>query len=124
MAKIAPQRRVKAVEAIFGEFLNYKSGITTLVWLLEVPFLGLKDGHFFAKVTKKKWHFGWPIQNSKTTFIVQTFPKYSLYIQLYHFWALFWPYFNYVDFRASFGHFSLEKRVYIYAKKTTEGGLK
>ena len=24
----------------------------------------------------KKWHFEWPNQNSKTTFIVQTFPKY------------------------------------------------
>ena len=111
MVKITTQRLVKAVgvEAIFGEFLNYKSGITTLVWLLEVPFLGLKDGHFFAKVTKKKWHFGWPIQNSKTTFIVQTFPKYGPYdfylvnlsllgailaiFQFCGFSGLFWPFF-------------------------------
>ena len=28
---------------------------------------------------KKKWHFEWPDQNSKTTFIVQTFPKYGPY---------------------------------------------
>ena len=27
----------------------------------------------------KKWHFEWPNQNSKTTFIVQTFPKYVPY---------------------------------------------
>ena len=27
----------------------------------------------------KKWHFEWPNQNSKTTFIIQTFPKYGLY---------------------------------------------
>ena len=26
---------------------------------------------------------------------------------IYHFWARFWPYFNFVDFRAYFGHFSL-----------------
>ena len=26
-----------------------------------------------------KWHFEWPNQNSKTTFIVQTFPKYGPY---------------------------------------------
>ena len=24
---------------------------------------------------QKKWHFEWPNQNSKTTFLVQTFPK-------------------------------------------------
>ena len=28
---------------------------------------------------QKKWHFEWPNQNSKTTFIVQTFPKYGPY---------------------------------------------
>ena len=96
MAKIAPQRRVKAVEAIFGEFLNYKSGFRTLVWLLEVPFFGLKDGHIFAKVTvfgPQKMHFRWPIQNSKTTFIVQTFPKYSLY--------------SFITFGRYFGHISI-----------------
>ena len=26
---------------------------------------------------------------------------------IYHFWARFWPYFNFVDFRAYFGPFSL-----------------
>ena len=29
--------------------------------------------------TTKKWHFQWPNQNSKNTFIVQTFPKYGPY---------------------------------------------
>ena len=29
---------------------------------------------------------------------------------IYHFWARFWPYFNFVDFRAFFGPFSLENR--------------
>ena len=37
-----------------------------------------KNGHFCQKCPfsdQKKWHFEWPNQNSKTTFIVQTFPK-------------------------------------------------
>ena len=29
---------------------------------------------------------------------------------IYHFWARFWPYFNFVDFRAYFGPFSLVNR--------------
>ena len=29
---------------------------------------------------------------------------------IYHFWARFWPYFNFVDFRAYFGHFSHVKK--------------
>ena len=56
MAKIAPQRRVKAVEAIFGEFLNYKSGFRILIWPLEVPFFWSENGHFWPKVTKKMAH--------------------------------------------------------------------
>ena len=42
-------------------------------------FFGLKNGHFWQKwlfSDHKKWHFWWQNQNSKTTFIVQTFPKY------------------------------------------------
>ena len=41
-----------------------------------------ENGHFCQKCQSlrlKKWHFEWPNQNSKTTFIVQTFPKYGLY---------------------------------------------
>ena len=30
---------------------------------------------------------------------------------IYHFWARFWPYFDFVDFRAYFGPFSLVNRV-------------
>ena len=42
-------------------------------------FFGLKNGHFWQKwlfSDHKKWHFWWQNQNSKTTFIVQTIPKY------------------------------------------------
>ena len=42
----------------------------------------LKDWHFWQKgpfSDQKKCHFEWPYQNSKTTFIVQTFPKYGPY---------------------------------------------
>ena len=45
-------------------------------------FFGLKDWHFWQKwpfSDQKKWHFEWPNQNSKTTFTVQTFPKYGPY---------------------------------------------
>ena len=45
-------------------------------------FFGLKDWHFWQKwpfSVQKKCHFEWPNQNSKTTFIVQTFPKYGPY---------------------------------------------
>ena len=51
--------------------------------LLQVGIsFGLKRWALLAKVTifgPKKWHFEWPNQNSKTTFIVQTFPKYGPY---------------------------------------------
>ena len=68
--------------------------------------------HFLPKVPifgPKKWHFEWPNQNSKTTFIVQTFPKYGHYdfylvnlsllgailaiFQFCGFSGLFWPFF-------------------------------
>ena len=58
----------------------------------------------------KKWHIEWPNQNSKTTFIVQTFPKYGPYgfdlvnlslfgailaiFQFCGFSGLFWPFFS------------------------------
>ena len=38
-----------------------------------------ENSHFCQKcpsLRQKKWHFWWQNQNSKTTFIVQTFPKY------------------------------------------------
>ena len=45
----------------------------------KVPLFGLKDGHFWQKwpfSDHKKWHFEWPNRVSKTTFIVEKFPKY------------------------------------------------
>ena len=60
----------------------------------------------------QKWHFWWQNQNFKTIFIVQTFPKYCrngfYFIKISSAW--FWPNFNFVDFRAYFGHFSHVKR--------------
>ena len=51
---------IKAVTAIFGECLNYKSVLRILIMPPEVPFFGLKDGHFWQKwlfSDNKKWHF-------------------------------------------------------------------
>ena len=72
----------------------------------------LQDGNFWQKwifSDHKKWHFKWPNRNSKTTFRVQTFPKYGLYdfylvnlsllgailaiFQFCGFSGLFWPFF-------------------------------
>ena len=72
----------KSQGTIFGECLNYKSGLRILIWPLKVPFFWSQRLALLAKVTvfrPKKWHFEWPNQNSKTTFIVQTFPKYGPY---------------------------------------------
>ena len=60
----------------------------------------------------KKWQFGWPNQNSRATFIVQTFAKYGLKdvdLMNLSFLTPFWPNFNFVDFRAFFGNFSRVK---------------
>ena len=47
------------LEAIFGECLNYKSGPRILIWPTEVPFLGLKDGHFWQKWLFSDHKKGW-----------------------------------------------------------------
>ena len=87
---------------------------------------GLEDWHFWQKwpfSDPKKWHFEWPNQNSKTTFIVQTFPKYGPYdfyfvnlsllgailaiFQFCGFSGLFLPFFPCKigsNFRSKFGH--------------------
>ena len=52
----------------------------------------------FGKKDQKKWHFEWPNQNSKTTFIVQTFPKYGPYDILFR---------EFITFGRDFGHFSI-----------------
>ena len=49
---------MKVIGTIFGECLNFKSGLRILIWPLEVPFFLSENGHFWPKVTKKKWHFG------------------------------------------------------------------
>ena len=59
--------------------LNYKSGLRILIWPLEVPFFLVTFGQKCPFSDQKKWHFEWPNQNSKTTFIVQTLPKYGPY---------------------------------------------
>ena len=79
---------------------------------LKCHFLDLKDGHFWQKclfLDHKKWHFGCPNQNSKTTFIVQTFPKYCFHLVKLSLLSPILANFNFVDFRAYFGHFSLVK---------------
>ena len=60
----------------------------------------------------KKWHFGWPNQNSRATFIVKTFPKYGLKdvdLMNLSFLTPLWPNFYFVDIRAYFGNFPLWK---------------
>ena len=90
----------------------YWLSLTILILSPEVPFLWSENSHFCQKcpsLRPKKWHFEWPNQNSKTTFIVQTFPKYGPYgfdlvnlsllgpilakFQFCWFSGLFWPFF-------------------------------
>ena len=70
---------MKAYSAVFGKCLNYKSGLRILIWPLEVPFSLVRKWALLAKSDPKKWHFEWPNQNSKTTLMIQTFPKYGPY---------------------------------------------
>ena len=76
---------------------------------LLLTFFWVRKWALLAKSDQKKWHFEWPNQNSKTTFIVQTFPKYGPYgfdlvnlsllgpilakFQFCWFSGLFWPFF-------------------------------
>ena len=116
MAKIAPKSdkfTIKVMGTIFVECLKYKSGLRILIWPLVVPFFWSENGHFCQKcqyLRPKKWHFEWLNQNSKTTFIVKTFPKYGPYdfylvnlsllgailaiFQFCGFSGLFWPFFR------------------------------
>ena len=55
-----------------------KSALTEPPFLLFQMFCIISAIFFGQKCPfsdQKKWHFEWPNQNSKTTFIVQTFPK-------------------------------------------------
>ena len=77
----------------------------------KAPKIKTKNWPFLQKwpfSDHKKWHFQWPNQNSKNTFIVQTFPKYGPYdfyfvnlsllgailaiFQFCWFSGLFWPF--------------------------------
>ena len=110
--RVAGRVRVPAghcIGTIFGECSNYKSGLRILIWPLEVPFFLVTFGQKCPFSDQKKWHFEWPNQNSKTTFIVQTFPKNGPYgfdlvnlsllgpilakFQFCWFSGLFWPFF-------------------------------
>ena len=79
----------------------------------EVPFFLVTFGQKCPFSDQNKWHFEWPNQNSKTTFIVQTFPKYGPYgfyfmdlsllsvilamFQFCWFSCLFWPFSPYLN---------------------------
>ena len=104
---------------------------------------GTENGHFCQKcqsLRPKKWHFEWPNQNSKTTFIVQTFPKYGPYdfylvnlsllgailaiFQFCGFSGLFWPFFPCKQGRTqkSFPKRQFLVRFWPYFKGPTENG--
>ena len=91
----------------FFTLLNFVRGSPVFVGCLWS-----ENGHFCQKcpfLRPKQWHFEEPNQNSKTTFIVQTFPKYGPYdfyfmnlsllgailaiFQFCRFSGLFWPFF-------------------------------
>ena len=73
-----------------------------------IPFFLVTFGQKCPFSDQKKWHFEWQNQNSKTTFTVQTFPKYGPYdfyfvnlsllgailaiFQFCWFSGLFWPF--------------------------------
>ena len=85
------------------QYSQFSIRVIKYILILEV------QGALLPKMDQKKWHFEWPNQNSKTTFIVQTFPKYGLYdfyfvnlsllsailaiFQFCGFSGLFWPFF-------------------------------
>ena len=95
MAKIAPKSDKFTKKWSWRPYLGnvwttYKSGLRILIWPLEVPFF---------------WSQRWALlEKSSPNMVFMTF---ILWID--HFWARFWPYFNFVDFRAYFGHFPIVK---------------
>ena len=73
-------RKLNSKPDLFSSIFWFESSFCCkkAIFLHFLPF-GLKDGHFWQKwllLDHKKWHFWWQNQNSKTTFIVQTIPKY------------------------------------------------
>ena len=105
----------EAVEAIFGECFNYKSDLRILIFPLKVPFSGIKDGHFWRKLTvfgpRKNGTSSGRIKIKILQFKHSPNMAYTPLISwISNFWARFWPYFNFVDFWAYFGRFSLVKK--------------
>ena len=106
MAKISPKiNKTERWPKSRPKVINFKKQKS------KCHFLWSENGHFCQKcpsLRPKKWHFKWPNQNSKTTFIVQTFPKYGPYdfyfvnlsllgailaiFQFCWFSGLFWPF--------------------------------
>ena len=78
-------------------------------------FLLSENSHFCQKcpsLRPKKWHFWWQNQSSKTTFIVQTFPKYCrkcFYFMKLSLLSRILAKFQFCWFSGFFGHFSLVK---------------
>ena len=68
---------MKAFTAIFGKCLNYKSGLRFLILPPKVPLFWSQRWALLAKVTVFGPQKMALQENSKTTFIVQTFPKYG-----------------------------------------------
>ena len=63
----------------FLQFFDLSTPSAAKMRFYFLPFTWSKNRHFCQKcpsLRPKKWHFWWQNQNSKTTFIVQTFPKY------------------------------------------------
>ena len=71
----------------------------------EVPFFVVQKQALLPKVPifeTQKWHFKCPNQNSKTTFLVQTFPKYCLMV-FFHEIITFKPNFGQISILLIFG---------------------
>ena len=49
--RVSHSHQIKVIETIFGECLNYKSGLRILIWPLEVPFFWSQRLALLAKVT-------------------------------------------------------------------------
>ena len=118
--KVWPKSRPKVINSwIKSHGVSYLGNVWPIKVVLEFwfghskcHFLWSENSHFCQKcpfLRLKKWHFEEPNQNSKTTFIVQTFPKYGPYdfyfmnlsllgailpiFQFCRFSGLFWPFF-------------------------------
>ena len=114
MIIIDAAKSIMGFKYLFPQYLNHPITFITLIYgLILVLFVIISEnGHFCQKwpfSDQKKWHIEWPNKNSKTTFIVQTFPKYGPYgfdlrnlsllgailaiFQFCGFSGLFWPFF-------------------------------